>query len=194
MELAKKYCLGEGLEIGGSYENRFPEINAKNVDLGDESWEFYKESQIEESGQYLPIDIEANGDNIPVEDESQDFVINSHVIEHFENPIKAMVEWDRVVKKEGIIFIIAPHKERTFDKENERTRLHTVVEKYLKGVPNDDHNQHFGIWVTQDLINIIYWMNSNELVNWEIVEVEDQDSKVGNGFTIVCKKIGFESE
>lgn len=189
MELAKKYCQGEGLEIGGSFGNAFPDINVKNVDLGDKSWEFYKEEQIKESGDYMPIDIRANGDEIPVEDDSQDFVINSHVIEHFENPIKALIEWDRITKVGGYIFIIAPHKERTFDKEKNRTKLYDVVQKWENGTPNNDHSKHFGIWITKDLINIINWMIAQKLIDWEFVKIEDQDSKIGNGFTIVCKKL-----
>lgn len=188
MELAKKYCKGNGIEIGASHKNRFEGINAKNVDLGDKSWEFYKEAQIKESGDYARIDINANGDNIPIEDESQDFVINSHVIEHFENPIKALIEWNRVCKKDGIIFIIAPHKERTFDKDNPRAKLVDMVNKYLLNIENNDHSKHFGIWITKDLIDIINWMNAKKLINWQIVEIEDIDSKVGNGFTIVCRK------
>jgi len=189
MELAKKYCVGEGIEIGGSAGNAFPGINSKNVDLGDESWEFYKAEQIKESGDYMPIDIQANGDEIPVDNGSQDFVINSHVIEHFENPIKAMVEWDRVTKIGGHIFIIAPHKERTFDKEKPRTKLSEVVQKWKEKVPNSDHSKHFGIWITRDFINLINWMTATGVVKWKIIEIEDQDSKIGNGFTVVCQKM-----
>ena len=189
MELAKKYCKGEGLEIGGAAHNTFPGINAKNVDLGDASWEFYKESQIKQCGTYLPVDIKASGDDIPVDNNSQDFVINSHVLEHFQNPIKAMVEWDRVVKPGGHIFMIVPHKMRTFDIDKPRTTLVEVVQRWYEKLPNNDHSKHFSFWITQDLINVVNWMTRNKVVNWEIVEVEDSDSKVGNGFTVVCKKL-----
>ena len=188
MDLAKKYCQGFGLEIGGSACNDFPGLNKKNVDLGDESWEFYKNYQLDICGKFLPIDIVGNGDNIPVASQTQDFVISSHVLEHFENPIAALKEWDRVCKVGGVIFMIVPHKERTFDKNNPRTKLLEVVKRYQLGIRNTDHSKHFGVWITQDLINIINWMNARCLVSWKIVEVEDKDSKVGNGFTIVCRK------
>lgn len=189
MELAKQFCKGNGLEIGGGAQNPFPGINAKNVDLGDPSWEFYKQAQIDACGTYLPVDIKANGDNIPVPDDSQDFVINSHVLEHFENPIKAMLEWDRVTKVGGIIFMIVPHKMRTFDIDKPRTKLWKTIESWKKKVLNNDHSKHFSFWITEDLVNVIHWLNANKIVRWKIVTVEDMDSKVGNGFTVVCRKM-----
>ena len=190
MELAKKYCTGNGLEIGGGSNNPFPGITAKNVDLGDASWEFYKQEQIKLTGTFLPIDIKANGDNIPVPNNSQDFVLNSHVLEHFENPIKVLIEWDRVIKINGIIFMIVPHKMRTFDRENPRTKLADLVRRWINKIENNDHSKHFNFWITQDLIDLITWMNANKMINWEMVDTEDMDSKVGNGFTIVCRKRG----
>ena len=190
MELAKKYCVGEGLEIGAAAHNTFSGVSAKNVDLGDKSWEFYKSEQIKLIGAYAPIDIKANGDNIPVPDSSQDFVLSSHVLEHFENPIKALVEWARVTRIGGVIFMIVPHKMRMFDRDRPRTKLTEIVKRWKDNIPNDDHSKHFNCWITQDCVNLINWMNTNKLISWEIVEVEDCDSKAGNGFTIVCKKLG----
>jgi ubiquinone/menaquinone biosynthesis C-methylase UbiE len=47
------------------------------------------------------VHIVAWGDRLPFTNESVDFVINSHVLEHFFDPIKAIQEWLRVVKKGG---------------------------------------------------------------------------------------------
>jgi len=41
----------------------------------------------------------ALGDELPFKDSSLDYVLSSHVIEHFFNPIKALLEWNRVIKK-----------------------------------------------------------------------------------------------
>lgn len=67
-------------------------------------------------GEALPVDIVAPGDALPLPDKSVDFVLSSHVIEHFFDPIKTLKEWERVATK--YIFIIFPNKERTFDKDN----------------------------------------------------------------------------
>jgi ubiquinone/menaquinone biosynthesis C-methylase UbiE len=58
------------------------------------------------------VDIVSPGDQLPLDDNSVDFVISSHVIEHFPDPIKALKEWYRVVKPGGYLYIIAPRRIR----------------------------------------------------------------------------------
>ena len=113
--LAHKYCVGKGLEIGGAAHNPFG-LNTLNVDLTDSMETAFKEEEIRLCGRAMKVDIVAYGDNIPLRDGSQDFVVSSHVLEHFPNTIKALLEWDRLIRAGGIIFMIVPHKKRTFDK------------------------------------------------------------------------------
>lgn len=54
------------------------------------------------------IDIKASADAIPLDDASQDFIVSSHVVEHLSNVVRALVEWDRLLKPGGISFIIHP--------------------------------------------------------------------------------------
>lgn len=46
---------------------------------------------------------------------SYDCVIASHCLEHIANPIKALLEWKRVLQTEGLLLLILPHRDRTFD-------------------------------------------------------------------------------
>ena len=121
----------EGLEIGGSAHNSFG-LKTRNVDNTDELTCF-KQEEIKLCGESLPVDIVSPGDQLPLEDNSVDFVISSHVIEHFPDPIKALREWYRVVKPGGYLYIIAPHKERTFDKERPRSTLSELIERHETG-------------------------------------------------------------
>src|ERR1700722_14924094 len=115
-KLAHQYLDGlAGLEIGGAAHNPFG-LETKNVDYVASLDTVYKKAEIEYCGEALKVDIIASGDELPVPDESQDFVVSAHVIEHFFDPIKAIKEWLRVVRPGGYIFIVAPHKERTFAK------------------------------------------------------------------------------
>jgi ubiquinone/menaquinone biosynthesis C-methylase UbiE len=98
--LAHKYCTGTGLEIGGSAHNPFG-LKTKNVDFTKQLTSFKKE-EINLCGEYCPVDIEATGEDIPLPDESQDFIVSSHVLEHFTDPIKALLEWCRLIKKAGL--------------------------------------------------------------------------------------------
>lgn len=183
-KLAHKYLDGlAGLEIGGSIHNPFG-LNTKNVDYTNSADTVFKREEIDKRGAFLPVDIVAPGDNIPVSDASQDFVISSHVLEHFPDPIKALKEWYRVVREGGYIFMIIPHKERTFDRNKPRTTLEGLLQRHeTKKYPKPQSN-HYSFWATEDLFDLIEEIN----LNWKIVDFQDVDDKVGNGFSIVVKK------
>ncbi len=185
-QLALKYLRGlEGLEIGGSAHNPFG-LNTKNVDMTAEMDTKFKMHEIELCGEALPVDVVAPGDNLPFADESQDFVVSSHVIEHFFDPIKALQEWLRVVRPGGYIFIIAPHKERTFDKERPRTTLRELIARHEGRIPSlevDTHG-HYSVWITEDFLELCRYLGLT------VVEWQDVDDKVGNGFAVVVKREG----
>ncbi len=180
--LAHRYLDGmKGLEIGGSTHNPFG-LNTKNVDYTAETNQ-YKKLEEKFVGQALPVDIVAPGDNIPLPDESQDFIVSAHVIEHFPDPIKALKEWYRLVRPGGYIFMIVPHKERTFDKDEPRTTLQELIDRHEgKMTVRPNKNDHSSVWVTEDMVTLVRHLG------WNIVEVQEKDDKVGNGFTIVIQK------
>jgi ubiquinone/menaquinone biosynthesis C-methylase UbiE len=130
----------------------------------------------------MPVDIIAGGDELPLPDESEGFVISSHVLEHFPDPIKALKEWYRVIRKGGYIFAIVPHRDRTFDKSRPRTTLAELIERHATGLIPCAQQGHYSVWITEDLVELIHYLG------WTIVEVNDVDDKVGNGFTIVIRK------
>ncbi len=181
-KLAHKYLDGlQGLEIGGSIHNPFG-LDTKNVDYTAEENQ-YKKLEKKFTGQSLKVDIVAPGDNIPLPDGSQDFVLSAHVIEHFPDPIKALKEWYRLIRKGGYIFTIVPHKERTFDKGRERTKLQELIDCYEGRIArNPNPDDHYSVWITEDMVEIVKYLG------WNIVEVQNVDDKVGNGFTIVIQK------
>jgi radical SAM superfamily enzyme YgiQ (UPF0313 family) len=193
--LAHKYCVGKGLEIGGAAHNPFS-LNTLNVDITDSMETIFKQEEINQCGKALPVDVVAQGDAILLPDASQDFIVSSHVLEHFTNPIKALVEWDRLLKPGGIIFMIIPHKERTFDKNRERTTLQHLIDDYQNGTTEScgDKNGHEHAWITEDIVHLVYWMINNLGVKWSIEEVHDIDDKVKNGFAIVIRKRGTEAK
>lgn len=179
--LAHQYLDGlKGLEIGGSYHNPFG-LDTQNVDYTEEN--YYKHLEEKFVGKALPVDIIAPGDDIPLPDASQDFVISAHVIEHFPDPIKALKEWYRLIRPGGYIFMIVPHKERTFDKDEPRTTLQELIDRHEgKIVPKPNKNDHHSVWVAEDMVELISYLG------WNIVEIQDRDDKVGNGFAIIVQK------
>jgi len=178
--LAHKLLDGlQGLEIGGSAHNPWG-LKTRNVDFTKEITVF-KQEEIKMCGESLPVDIAAPGDHLPIEENSVDFVISSHVIEHFPDPIKALKEWHRVVRPGGYIYVIAPHKERTFDKDRPRTTLAELIQRHQTGIGPDPDVAHCSVWVTSDFVEMIEWLK------WPIVAVQDTDDKVGNGFAVAIR-------
>jgi glycosyltransferase involved in cell wall biosynthesis len=171
----------EGIEIGGSAHNPWG-LKTRNVDYTADFNTAYKEQELKLCGEALRVDIVSPGDQLQeVADDSVDFVISSHVIEHFPDPIKALKEWRRVVRPGGYIYVIAPHKERTFDKDRPRTTLAELYERHRTGIGPDPDAAHCSVWITADFVELI------QALGWPIVAVQDVDDKVGNGFAVVIR-------
>jgi len=64
---------------------------------------------------------------LPFHDHSLDYVASSHVLEHVANPVAALAEWYRVLRPDGIIYLVVPDRRVTWD----RTRPLTSVEHLL---------------------------------------------------------------
>lgn len=179
--LANHYLKGKkGIEIGGSYHNQF-KLDTLNVNYTDKETIFTKK-ELEVSKKTLKVDLVAAGDNLPFDDNSWDFVINSHVLEHFFDPIKTIQEWMRVIKPNGYLFMIIPHKERTNDKTRKRTTLKELIDRHYGLIEDPKTFCHHNIWITQDILELCEYLNLN------VIDFQDKDDKVGNGFTIVIKK------
>lgn len=171
-----------GIEIGASAHNPFG-LKTLNVDFTDDYTTDFKQSELKMCGYYSKVDIVSSGDNLPFDDNSVDFVISSHVIEHFYDPIKTIEEWLRVTKPGGYVYMIVPHKERTFDIDRPRSPLGELIDRHIyPNPPAEDHHGHYSVWITEDFIELCNFMN------WKIIAVQDVDDKVGNGFTIVIQK------
>jgi SAM-dependent methyltransferase len=70
---------------------------------------------------------------LPFHDHSLDYVITSHVLEHVANPIAALVEWYRVVRPGGIIYLVVPNRVATFDRTREVTPVSHLLADYQAG-------------------------------------------------------------
>ena len=71
-------------------------------------------------------------------DESYDFVVSSHCLEHCANVLKAVEEWVRVLKKNGALLLVLPDKRYTFDQYRPITSFEHLLEDYNKGIEEND--------------------------------------------------------
>ena len=66
------------------------------------------------------------GDNlVGIGDKILDFVLSCHNLEHFANPLKAVGEWVRLLRVGGILVLVLPDPERTFDHRRPVTTSNT---------------------------------------------------------------------
>lgn len=72
--------------------------------------------------------ISEDSDLQQIKDEQYDFLPTCHNLEHIANPLKAINEWKRVVKKEGVILLVLPDKRFTFDKKRSYTAFNHLLD------------------------------------------------------------------
>lgn len=73
-----------------------------------------------------------------IADEAYDFVLSSNNLEHIANPIKALVEWRRVIKPGGVIVVVLPRKESNFDHARAVTTFEHLKNDYENNIAEDD--------------------------------------------------------
>ncbi len=115
--VASHYLKGTGIEIGALHNPLKVSSSAKikYVDRMPVA-ELRKQYPELASKDLVEADIIDNGEKLAtVANASQDFVIANHFIEHCENPIDALKNLARVLKKDGIIYMCVPDKRYTFD-------------------------------------------------------------------------------
>jgi predicted SAM-dependent methyltransferase len=97
--------------------------------------------------QLVEVDFIADGEILePIESFTQDFVIANHFLEHCQNPILAIENMLRVLKRSGILFVSIPDKRYSFDVNRPITPYDHLVKDYEKG-PEVSRRQHFEEWV-----------------------------------------------
>jgi SAM-dependent methyltransferase len=181
LRLAKRYLGGlEGIEIGGSAQNDFG-VDAINVDRygeGAEHYRFYKQAEIDAWGYGRPVDVVAAGHELPFAGKSFDFVVASHVIEHIPDPMAALLEWARVARH--YLFLVVPHRDRTFDRDRPLTPLDELIERHRTGFESDE-DKHWTVWNAQTFQGMC------EYLGFDVVEARDPDTKGGNGFLVILR-------
>jgi len=221
-KLAYKYIKWVWIEIGWLHNPCHINKNkaqVKYVDYLDEDW--LKNNYTELANSNLQkIDYICMADNLDkISSDSQDFVIWNHLFEHLNDPIKTLIEWYRVLKNNGIIFMAIPDKRRTFDVDRERTKLEHLIADYkepsetrdwqhylefasigradeekinleAKKLKETNYSIHYHVFIEEDIQNIIDWCNKNTGVNFSTIEVKHTSKNIwDNEFIFILQAI-----
>jgi SAM-dependent methyltransferase len=205
MPLAFKYCMGHGVELGAAAHNPFGLTDCLSVgpcdgvnslypeDMVD--YEGYKDEQLRFGSTLAQVDMLGDFQNIPVDDGQFDYLISSHVIEHEPNLIAGFIESYRVLKNGAVFFCIFPKRAAVpVDAVKALTTLQEIIAAYENKIDMDTvaktpWRTHYQVFSLQSMIRAINYINSTGLGNWLIECVEETDSKVGNGHTVVLRKM-----
>ena len=73
-----------------------------------------------------------------IADHSYDFILSSHNLEHFANPVKALMEWKRVTRPGGALLLILPNYRRTFDHNRTPTPVDHMFQDFALDTSEED--------------------------------------------------------
>lgn len=138
------FLKGEGVDIGGPSKGLFKYVyemtgqcdivnySSQNIwgDLQEKF--FYKEKEL---GNII-INDATHLDKI--QDEQYGYVLSSNNLEHIANPLKALFEWKRILRKNGLMIVAVPCKEFTFDHKRKVVEFSHLVEDYENEIGEDD--------------------------------------------------------
>lgn len=73
-----------------------------------------------------------------IQGQSYEFLLSSNCLEHVANPIKALMEWKRVIKPGGALVLVLPNKVSNFDHKRPPTQFTHLVEDFEKDTSEHD--------------------------------------------------------
>jgi SAM-dependent methyltransferase len=141
-----RHLVGTGVELGPGH-NPFvlslPGTYVRYVDRW-EPWENRRLFPELDQPSFPEPDVIADFDRDRLSalgDESQDFVICSHVLEHLADPLGFLSEIFRVLRRGGVGLLLLPDRHRTFDSGREATPLMHLVADHRAGTTEvaDEH-------------------------------------------------------
>jgi ubiquinone/menaquinone biosynthesis C-methylase UbiE len=171
-QLIRNFVTGKkGIEVGGP-SKIFDDIVkvygiAKRVDGCNFSTKTIWEGSIKEGSPYKYKEqslgtqyINDATDLTSIGNGNYDFLLSSHCLEHVANPIKALVEWRRILKDGGMLVLALPDPEYTFDHKRARTTFEHILQDYEQKTDESDQTHVQDVIDNCDL-DRVYLLNGN---------------------------------
>ena len=146
--VANIYIRGNGIEIGALHNPLRIQKSAKVKYIDRMSIPGLRKQYPDlDSKKLVDVDIIDDGEQLAkILDSTQDFVIANHFLEHCQNPIGAIRNMLRVLKKGGVLYLIIPDKRYTFDIDRPETSIEHILRDYQEG-PTWFKRQHLEEWI-----------------------------------------------
>jgi SAM-dependent methyltransferase len=131
--LAQQYLSGKGIEIGAAHlPIKLPKsAKVKYVDVF--STEDLRKvfPQEYKTAPLVEVDVVDDGETLSkFKDDSLDFIIANHFIEHCLDPIGTIINMYKKLRKEGVLYMAIPNKQYTFDKPRDITPYEHLLEEH----------------------------------------------------------------
>jgi SAM-dependent methyltransferase len=102
-------------------------------------WESHSDSYKFRSDKAAGRTIICDGSDMSIiADDSYDFILSSHNLEHLANPVKALKEWQRVVRPGGGLILVLPNYEKIFDHRRKPTTVSHMLDDFNRDTQEDD--------------------------------------------------------
>lgn len=148
-DLARRFLRGDGIEIGAfSMPLRVPPgARVRYVDHASKAELLARYGVDTTQPRGMPeTDVIDDASTLArFGDASLDFVIAAHVLEHLEDPVAALEAIVRVLRPEGVAFLVLPDARFSFDAARERTTVEHVLADHEHG-PERSRRAHYEEW------------------------------------------------
>src|SRR5262245_21139289 len=127
--IARMYLRGSGIEIGALHRPLRvpPHVAVRYVDRLSTD-DLPRQYPTLADHDLVPVGIIDDGERLAsLADRSQDFVIANHFLEHCEDPLGALLNFLRVLRDGGVLFLTVPDKRYTFDRDRPVTPLPHLI-------------------------------------------------------------------
>ena len=207
--LANRYIRGSGIEIGALQKatqlNQSCQVRYIDRMSLPKLLEHYPEMAL------IPLqapDIVDDGQLLEhIAEDSQDFAIANHFLEHCPDPIRSIHNMLRAVRQGGILYLAVPDKRHTFDLKRPVTPYAVLRNAYVSGqrsgraelfyewahlvynLPPDqakaraeqlmeeDYSIHYNVWATSDLLKFLMSARHDFQSPFELVAVVSAENE-----------------
>jgi SAM-dependent methyltransferase len=145
-DVALSFLQGEGIEIGAlDFPLRLPRrASVQYVDYLDEVGLRETHNGTLQAGRPLVVpDVVDDGSRLSAfADDSVDFVIANHMLEHVEDPIATLEHQLRVLRPGGVLYLTVPDARESFDAPRPRTTTEHLLRDHSEG-PDVSRREHY---------------------------------------------------